>query len=204
MDKTAWNRSEKVFLIGLSKTGTTSLYAALMRLGLRTVTWRHISRRGLSRWIAGDFSPDYLADCDAATDMPIGAWFRELDARYPQARFVLTERPLDPWLASVGAQFAAAGDPSPGFRRDVRLLSYGASVFHRDRFARIHAEHAAAVRAHFAGRPGKLLIQSYFVGDGWPGLCDFLGLETPDEPFPNVKPGHRATLGPYRPKAGRP
>ncbi len=184
----------KIFGIGLSKTGTTSLYAALMRLGIKTITYRHLQKRGLDDWRYGTFETDYLRGIKAATDLPIGTYFRELDTLYPNSRFVLTERPLDGWLASIERQFTDTPNPRDVYRRDVRFATYGVSTFHAARFAQVMADHSRAVREYFADKPGKLLIMDVFAGHGWPELCGFLDRPIPDDAFPNVKPGHVATL----------
>jgi Sulfotransferase domain len=62
---------EKIFGIGLSKTGTTSLYAALHDLGYRSATFRHMRSLGLEEWRRGNFSKDYLKDYDAVTNLAI-------------------------------------------------------------------------------------------------------------------------------------
>lgn len=180
----------KIFGIGLSKTGTTSLFAALDELDFRTITFRHMVALGLEDWRSGAFRIDYLGAVDAATDLPIGTYFRELDQLYPGSKFILTERPLDPWLASIERQFTTSPEPATAYRRDVRMATYGVARFNRDRFARVHSDHAAGVRDYFKDRPDDLLIQNYFDGDGWDSLCTFLNRPVPDTPFPNVKPGH--------------
>jgi hypothetical protein len=179
----------KIFGIGLSKTGTTSLYAALTMLGYRAITSRHMRKMELQEWRSGDFSRDYLAGVDAATDLPLGTYFRELDDRYPGSRFILTERPVESWIVSVEKQFRDQPDPVSQYRRDVRFAAYGVSIFNEARFRRILDEHSRAVRDHFRDRPGQLLIQNYFAGDGWDSLCGFLGKPVPATDFPNVKPG---------------
>ncbi|MEM1429406.1 MAG: DUF3253 domain-containing protein [Pseudomonadota bacterium] len=185
----------KIFGIGLSKTGTTSLYAALAQLGFRSITYRHMRQIGVADWFEGRFVTDYLDGIDAATDLPVATYFRELDARYPGSKFVLTVREVEPWLVSIQRQFGASekrGPPRP-FARDVRLATYGASIFNEARFRRVAAEHMAGVRAHFADRPDQLLVLNLFNGEGWAELCPFLGVEMPDgTPFPNVKPGYEA------------
>ena len=182
----------KVFGIGLSKTGTTSLYAALALLGIRTITFRHLKKLGLDDWRSGRFVKDYLSSVEAATDIPIPTYFRELDAMYPGSKFILTERPLEAWLVSVSEQFLGYHPGESGFRRDMRFATYGVTGFNASRFARITAEHSESVRRHFADRPQDLLVLNLFNGDGWPDLCRFLGHPIPDMPFPNVKPGFRA------------
>lgn len=180
----------KIFGIGLSKTGTTTLFAALNDLGIKTITYRHLERRNLVEWRSGDFSVDHLSDVDGATDLPIGTYFRELDKAYPGSKFILTERPLEPWLESIAKQFRGQPNPEMQFKRDARMAMYGVSTFNEDRFRQVYQAHGKAVREYFADRPGDLLIQNYFAGDGWEDLCAFLNRPIPQKPFPNVKPGY--------------
>ena len=178
----------KIFGIGLSKTGTTSLYAALDVLGYRAVTFRHLKELGLQDWRLGDFSRDYLAGIEAATDLPIATYFRELDARYPGSKFILTERPTEPWLKSVERQFSANPEPKDSFNRDIRLAHYGVVTYNESRFARLQKEHSDAVRSYFKDRPDDLLCMNVFEGDQWPQLCGFLGKDIPSAPYPTTKP----------------
>lgn len=60
----------KGFGIGLSKTGTISLFAALALLGYRA------------------------AEHDVATDLPLAAFYPQLDERYPGSKFILTLRDM--------------------------------------------------------------------------------------------------------------
>jgi hypothetical protein len=50
---------------------------------------------------------------------------------------------------------------------------------------RVYREHNRAVREHFRDRPEKLLELDFSQGDEWERLCDFLGLEVPERPFPH-------------------
>ena len=180
----------KIFGVGLSKTGTTSLYAALTILGYRAGTFRDMRKIKLTEWVKGDFSHDYLMDFDAVTDLPISFYFRELDARYPGSKFILTVRDVESWLVSIERQFTAKPDPKR-FSRDTRMIAYGFSVFNREAFARRFGDHNREVREHFHDRPDQLLVVDFFQGDGWEEICEFLGKPIPGEPFPNVKPGFR-------------
>jgi hypothetical protein len=69
----------KIFGIGLSKTGTSSLAQALQILGFRTKDYP-----GISRYTAGDLSSvdmDVVLAHEALTDTPIPSFYRELDRR---------------------------------------------------------------------------------------------------------------------------
>ena len=169
-----------IFGVGLSKTGTTSLGAALDRLGLRCV---HYPPAGAM--LAGDFS--VLDDYDAACDISVSAVFRELDRAFPGARFLLTTRDEDRWLASAERNFAPHliekydGRPEAEVFRRV----YGVTRFDRRAFIDARRRHEDAVRAHFRRRPDDLLELDLCADPSWDALCGFLGVDTPGEPFPH-------------------
>ncbi len=190
----AAGNSGKIFGIGLSKTGTTSLYAALCELGYRSGTFRHLRELQLADWFRGDFSHDYLRDLDALTDLPIGVFFPQLDQKYPGSRFILTVRDIDSWLTSVARQFSRQPEPEPGFRRDVRMAAYGTSVFHEQRFRFVYKTHQRNVKWYFDNRPQDLLVMDICGGDGWDKLCHFLNRDRPSMPFPHQRPGSRKSL----------
>lgn len=172
----------KVFGIGLSKTGTTTLDGAFTLLGLRSVHYPFPERM-----VAGDLA--FLDNLDAATDISITAYYRELDRRFPGSRFVMTTRPLEPWLASVERHFAARdpkkylGDSPAGI---IRERCYGRRQFDRAAFIDAFHRHHAQVRDYFRPRPGDLLEMSICNGEGWSVLCPFLGLPTPHVDFPHL------------------
>src|SRR5438105_11325665 len=87
--------ASKIFGIGLSKTGTTSLANALQILGYKTK-----DNMGVVNYATHDLSSVHLEVVeayDALTDTPIPSFYRELDARYPGSRFILTVRDSDEW-----------------------------------------------------------------------------------------------------------
>lgn len=76
----------KIFGIGLSRTGTTSLTAALKILRVQAIHWPQSM---------GD-----IARHEASTDITVSLMFEELDRKYPGSKFIYTIRERDPWLAS--------------------------------------------------------------------------------------------------------
>lgn len=185
----------KIFGIGLSKTGTTSLYAALHILGFRAGTFRHMKALGLEDWFKGDFTKDYLQEYDAVTDAPLTTMYPELDERYPNSRFILTLRPVESWLVSIEKQFRKSvkrGKLRGGeYNKNVRLMTYGYYVFNESAFRRTHKNHVREVMEYFSDFPEKLLVLNLFDGQGWTELCDFLDMPARTDEFPNVKPGYR-------------
>ena len=135
---------------------------------------------------------------DAFADTPIARIYQQLDARYPDARFILTLRDPQRWLKSFADQFAAGGLDrfSARLHRDL----YGIDGFDPERCLSAFQRHTNQVRAHFADRPGALLEMDIGAGDDWGPLCRFLELPEPKkQPFPRrfSKSERRETLG-YR------
>ncbi|HTS20170.1 MAG TPA: inositol monophosphatase family protein [Casimicrobiaceae bacterium] len=175
----------KIFGIGLSKTGTTSLANALQLLGYRTR-----DNIGVATYVAGDIASvdlDAVARHDALTDTPIPSFYRELDARYPASKFILTVRDREAWLASCRKQFTArhATEQNEAHRRLFRDL-YGTEVFDEQRFAEGYRRFVDGVHEHFSGRPSDLLVLDVSGGEGWEKLCAFLGRPIPAMPFPKA------------------
>jgi hypothetical protein len=166
----------KVFGIGLSKTGTTSLHIALQILGLSSVhypvTWGEIDQY------------------DAASDITVASRFKELDELYPDSKFVLTVRDLNQWLESCQNHFTYF-TPERFFpkNRDFylkqRVKTYGTKNYDQVLFQEAYEKHIYDVQNYFARRPQDLLIMNIANGDGWEELCSFLQLSTPKQPFPH-------------------
>lgn len=180
-----------VFGLGLSKTGTHSLNAALDRLG-----WPSIHYPDPALMLASRFD-EALEGHRAATDISVSAVFRELDVAFPGSKFILTiRRDSDRWLASIGDHYRRredelAGDTSDA-RFEVRRRVYGIKHFDADHFRRAAAQFEQMIQSHFSPRPDDLLILDPCAGEGYDLLCPFLGVPTIDEPFPrrNVRPPH--------------
>jgi glycosyltransferase involved in cell wall biosynthesis len=174
----------RVFGIGLAKTGTSSLHAALVHLGFRAV---HRGPEELRRAMADaaaagrplltgvDPGLDAFCDIEAVT-----FGFRELDRDYPGSKFVLTVRDEQAWIDSRVRHV----------RRNQALRDAGlphGDFLHVDvdGWRAERAAHHAAVAAHFAGRPEDLLTLDLCAGEGWERLAPFLGWErVPERPFP--------------------
>lgn len=164
------NKRSKVFGIGLSKTATTSLARAMHMLGFSVCSY--------SECFANIERKDF------ARDLLVVTTYKWLDRRFPGSKFVYTVREKEKWLNSCERHFANLrwGD-------NLRLGVYGAPVFDRGLFWDAYCRHDADVREYFADRPGDLLIIDITAGAGWKQICDFVGAEIPDTPFPRANPG---------------
>jgi 3'-phosphoadenosine 5'-phosphosulfate (PAPS) 3'-phosphatase len=175
----------KIFGIGLSKTGTTSLANALQILGYKTK-----DNIGVVKYAAGDLSSmdlNVVDAHDAVTDTPIPSFYRELDATYPGSKFILTVRDSKGWSTSCRKQFTR---PHTERQNEAhrRLFSdlYGTDVFEEEGFASGYRRFVDGVRDYFKGRPQDLLVLDVSGGEGWEKLCAFLNRPVPDIPFPKA------------------
>jgi len=173
----------RVFCIGLSKTGTTSLTAALKTLGYRA---KHFPIR-MIRYHDGvlSFDRSIAARYDALSDLPIARFYRELDRAFPGSKFILTVRQIDDWLDSCRrhvwpGQLIRADTWFNRLHRDM----YDAIDYDEQRFRNAYIRHVDDVHTYFEGREDDLLEFNVADGDSWPTLCTFLGKKRPDEPFP--------------------
>ena len=185
------HNAAKVFAIGLSKTGTTSLAGALDQLGYLTGHYRNEFTHDL-------LTPEDAFYHDALADTPICPYFEALFHMFPNSRFIYTTRPMQEWLSSYNRHHqryartseseklrALATTPGAG-PYSARLGRHEVALFYQHgspEAGRLAFE--ARVQAFFTGeRANRLLIFDTFAGDGWDKLCGFLDRPVPAAPYP--------------------
>lgn len=176
----------KIFCVGFHKTGTCSLEKALEILGYRA-TGPNLEL--LSAIRTDNLQPVFqlVENFDAFLDDPWFLFYRELDERFPQSKFILTERNSDKWLRSVQNHFGDGVSP-------MREFIYGPIGSYQDprRYCQVYDRHNEDVKRYFAGR-NNFIILNLENGDGWEKLCTFLGKTFPKSflfkrplPFPHA------------------
>lgn len=183
---------------GVGRTGTYSLKLALNQLGLGPC--HHMEEVLLNRPVQVPLWAGALggrADWEAtyrgyrsAVDWPTAAFFRELHAAYPEARFILTIRSPESWVESFSATiYTLISAPAEVPAEMQEWLAMGTGVIAKTGFPlgldpaelkRRFEAHTEAVRAAI---PAKQLLV-YQVREGWGPLCAFLGVPVPEAPFP--------------------
>jgi Sulfotransferase domain len=185
----------RVFGIGLSRTGTTSLTRALRILGYRSLHYPDDERTReeiLAFLSTGDpLRLSILERFDAVTDTPICATFEALDPAYPGSTFILTTREKHAWLDSCRRYWADWIEPilrEPGpeatYMSAIHERLYGTAGFDPDRFSTAYDDYQRRVGEHFRERPADLLTVDICGGDGWDPLCGFLNAPIPRTEFP--------------------
>lgn len=190
----------KIIGAGLGRTGTMSLKLALEKLGLgpcyhMEAVFTDLEKR-VPQWnaaLAG--APDWDSIFDgyhSGVDWPIAGFYKELSTAYPDARFILSTRSPESWAASFGATIAKLLEGRENAPPDMRAwLDMAHAVIARsgfpdgmsdaERMARFEA-HAEAVKETVPA--ARLLV--FDVKQGWAPLCDFLGMDVPEGPFPRT------------------
>jgi hypothetical protein len=192
------NQDAKIFGIGLSRTGTVSLAKALSQLGIEAKHYPNdaTTQKELKR---GHYSLTILREVQALLDIPVSPYYAQFDHLYPQAKFILTTRPTESWLASMENHFRLYVEHMrDDFDDYVLACVYGALHFSAERFRYVKERHESNVREYFSDRPEKLLIFDVFRGDSWAELCGFLDFPIPDAAYPHKNMALVAAPNPRR------
>jgi hypothetical protein len=116
----SWNRC---FGIGANKTGTTSLQAVAVLLGLRA-DQSVVEAAATVQALRGNYRPlvEAMAGFDFHQDLPCsqGSTYVAVDALFPGSRFILTVREPRAWLASFVRHYSR--DLTPGARQEPWLF----------------------------------------------------------------------------------
>ncbi|MCB9954155.1 MAG: sulfotransferase family protein [Planctomycetaceae bacterium] len=198
--------SLQVIGAGFGRTGTLSLKMALEELGFGPcyhMVELFNDRGRITHWenarLGRPVDWDALFDgYQSAVDFPVCSYYKELAERYPEAKFILTERDVDSWYASA-SQTILNVKPSLlqsfwimlrlPFSQDARNLARIGMHNHaivnqrmpdEATAKRVYLEHNQAVRETIPA--DRLLI--YQVKEGWEPLCQFLKVPVPTSVFP--------------------
>ena len=175
--QTAMTPDSPVFGLGLQKTGTTTLGVALERLGYKVRGQGFSLDMRLDRDKVLKRLDDLKGDYNAFQDYPWFLFYEDLDAAYPDAKFILTHRDPQGWIRSCQRYHQS-------YDRPTILNVYGVDrvTGNEDDMLKAFENHNARVREYFEDRPGKLLSVDFSREKDWSRLCDFLGIDIEDRP----------------------
>ncbi|WP_017732388.1 sulfotransferase family protein [Nafulsella turpanensis] len=176
--------NSKIFGIGLSKTGTTSLGAALEILGYKTKDFPSI--KYIPHFLLY-IKDKHLQHYDAFTDVPVIPFYKKLDKKFPGSKFIYTYREKEDWLRSceLYPRFNLPFRKLPLKIIKLRTQVYGTYKFDRNKFSDAYDRHHADVMSYFKEKPEQLLCMNIIKGEEWEPLCNFLNHPVPAVPFPS-------------------
>lgn len=185
---------------GLGRTATRSLQVALEQLGyapchhMFEVNEHPEQATAFLQAARGDFDAmiEFCGRYRAVVDWPAAAFWRPLAEAYPEAKVILSVRPAEGWHASVMATIYPSsraimmarpeelGDV-PDMLDEVIWKGTFDGRFRRSEHAiGVYEAHNTEVIASLP--PERLLV--FEAGSGWEPICEFLGLDVPEAPYP--------------------
>ncbi|MFK7992825.1 MAG: sulfotransferase [Granulosicoccus sp.] len=173
----------KVVGIGLNKTATKSLALCFQTLGYRNQSYSLEAFRLYQdkNWQA---LFNIMDEHDSFEDWPWPLMYREIDQRYPDARFLLTVRKSpEAWYRSL-CKMAVRMGPLSDFEKPI--YGYAMPQAAKAEHLAFYENHNAQVRAYFADRPGKLLEICFDHDVDMTAFCQFLDEPTIELPKPHV------------------
>jgi hypothetical protein len=173
----------KIFGIGYNKTGTSTLGSCLRALGYRHVTFDYDL---MDHFFNGSHEEIYRAiDAhESFEDWPFPLMYRELAARYPDAKFILTfRRSTQAWFESL-RRHARRSNIIKHERNRIYGIRYPENG--KERYIEKYEAHNQAVLGHLGERVRTICWEN---GDGWAELCGFIGVDQPGGPIPHENKG---------------
>ena len=191
---------------GFGRTGTLSLKTALEQLGVgrcyhmfevypdKVPLWQRASDEAAD----ADFPWDEIFEgYGCAVDWPACQFWRALLAKYDNAKCVLSVRDSASWYESVEKTIYLSSEKmrtseNQMIQERTRMVY---SIIWDGVFAGRFEDRDFAIERYEAHiqevvdsvPSGRLLV--FDVKQGWQPLCEFLGAEVPDEPFPRSNTG---------------
>lgn len=186
---------------GFGRTGTDSMRRALVQLGFAPCHHMHEVHEKpdhVEQWlnIATGKSRDWAKALDgfqASVDWPSIAFWRDISEVYPNAKLLLTWRPVEAWFKSFSKTILPLlhhAERQPESERAlvdkmllavIRDVSFRGEIHDEASMRARYEEHNAEVEA--AVPEGQRL--TFAAGDGWEPLCAWLGVPVPETPFPH-------------------
>ena len=183
-------QQDKIFIIGLPRTGTTSVCASLLELGFSVA---HTA-----------YTQQTFSQAQAIADTPIFNDFALLDSAYPNSKFIYLTRELTLWLPSIQQllQRMAANllRNDGGFNPIIKRCYLNTftpftvtNINNMEFLERCYQQHQKQVLQHFQACPEKLLTIDISQVNAYQQLCRFLLLPEKQERFQAMNKGGKIT-----------
>lgn len=167
----------KVFIIGLPRTGTTSVCAAMLELGFKVAHTAYTDRS--------------FVEAQVIADTPIFCDYQHLDKAYPDAKFIYLTRTMDKWLPSIQQLLVRMhtnlvrddGGFNPIIKRCYQEIfaPYSLENIHNIEFlAHCYQQHERQVQTYFQGRENDFLSIDISLNQSYAELLCFLDIKNKD------------------------
>jgi hypothetical protein len=176
----------KLFIIGLPRTGTTSISVALLDYGFKVA---HTA-----------YTKHAFELADVISDAPCFCDYQELDQLFPNSKFVYLNRALEKWVPSMQMLLnkmlpelrPKTGYLNPILKRSINTcfkLSTATDPLNEQHLTECYLEHQKNLQKYFSGREDLLTIDISH-NNSLQILLQFLGISTENiGDFPHLNAG---------------
>ena len=164
----------KVFIIGLPRTGTTSICVALLHLGYKVAHTAYTEKA--------------ITTAEVIADTPIFCDYQQLAEQYPQAKFIYLTRDLSLWLPSIRQLLQRMhknivrddGGFNPILKRCYKKVfaPFCLENVKQDEFLKqCYQRHYDEVQCYFVKRPQDILFIDVSHANAYQQMIDFLNIQ---------------------------
>lgn len=183
--------SNKIFIIGLPRSATTSVCKAFVELGFKTAHTAYIQKA--------------FTEAQVIADTPIFCDYQQLDVFYPNSKFINLTRPMDVWIPSIRQLLQRMlhnlqredGGFNPYLRRcyhDVFSPLTLENINNDEFLINCFERHQQSVNDYFKSRPQDLLTIDVNESNSYQRLLDFVGVsQSSISDFSRVNIGGKVT-----------
>ena len=177
-------KKEKVFIIGLHKTGTSSIGRAFERLGYRVCgSFKSYKKRYNHTINRADLFNELKSEVkkfDCFQDTPWFIFYKEIFQIYPDSKFILLIRSEKSWLKSIQNHFG-----KNTFAYHNWIYNKKNPIEDPSYYQKFYKKHNQDIINYFANNSNftVLKLEKDF---NWPKLCNFLNVKCPSDNFPYV------------------
>lgn len=174
---------KKIFIIGLPRTGTSSVCATLLDMGYKVAHCANTMRSIEAADVIGD-TPAY---CD----------YKKLDKKYPGSKFIYLDREIEKWLPSIKYLLhrmhpgltASTDGFHPTVKRCYRNIFKQldcATLFSDSHLTSCYTLHKHKVFKYFSDRKSDFLAIDISEDGSHRKMQSFLGVDCTSESFPTL------------------
>lgn len=180
--------TRKIFVVGLPRTGTTSVCVAAVQAGLPTA---HTA-----------YTQQCFEHAQFLSDTPCFSHYAHLASRYPDSKFILLCREERAWLASIKRLLARMqkkllierGDFSPLLKQSYHQVFAplnSQTMLDDQHLLDCYQRHQRDVREYFADEPARLLCINLIAPNAYLHFCEFLAIAPHQDSFAHLNKGNK-------------
>ncbi len=166
---------EKIFIIGLPRTATTSVCLAMLEQGFKTAH--------------NAYTQNAFSQAQVLADTPIFCDYKKLDKDFPHSRFIYLTRAADKWIPSIKQLLQRMivnlqridGGFNPHLKRcyhEIFAPLTEESLHSDDFLLSCYQRHQRGIESYFKGREHDILTIDVSEENSYEKLLAFLGIDS--------------------------